>query len=403
MPRLAERLRQDAEQIATDRIRKKPHKLYYENPEKAATLKIHPFLFAADQEAARFTGQGIQFNRWNGKIIIPSRREGMSSMADSKKPIYTDPRGVGIQSLRLAEVNTIEEAMRETIHTSHRYRPDGQTKTNIDTFMGYVSALEQGIVKGEITKENLPDVLNYTLALFESIQFGRPTKDSKKLARKKTLNALSLDNLGRFNKSRSESMLISAFIIGFQEFLASEKILYKYDRYFDALAAERLHERMAIQIVMRRVDEIFKHTGNNEVLKALVFDLEDSVRTFFNVDSIKVAPYRIPALTFAFGVFGIETNIVGLDRTADPEEYIQNMLTPIGHNANQFIREIIKNGSIKSIFDIRTLNATKQKKAIEERLQKYLEPVWDVYDQAADWRNAKVRIESPELTKDSSV
>lgn len=383
MSRTAKEIQGRGREIIGGRDRRGTKDLYHENPEIAKIALQSPYVFEEERPKnhSSETERGIRFNQFTGALYIPSLRPGKSSLAD--RVVRKRTEGKGEESIRWAPYNSIEALMRATIYASHNYRPGGQYRVNAERFMGHVDELIERFDRGEISRENIDEVLLETIDVFDHVGFGNPQRENKKDATRQAIKALDQDSLGRFpNKLISQTRLASAWVKGLHEFLRGSHVVGKYEQYFDALASERLTERLAVAEVIGVAEKAIDTDGAK--LRKVVAELKDVTTEAFRVDLIKAAPYRVPALIFNVGLFGFDADNIGLDRN-DPQTFIDRMMAATNHNSTTLLKEPREWGTVETVFDLGTLDPRERVQAVHDRIHKYLPALQIAFEEGGDW------------------
>ncbi len=399
MTRTSEHLRRRAPDILKAQELRGPARFFWENPEVAERVKNYPFLFILDEDSRKLPGQGIQVNPWTGTIILPSWREGRSGLARDTEPFHVNPKGKGDVSVRLAEYGSVEQAMRGTIHASEHSRPGGEGKLNAERFMEFAKDLERQFLNGEITRENLYRALNETKALLGETGFGtRAQKPTKRRAGSKVQSAAGPDSLGRINPERSSVMLASAYRDGLHEFLTASMVVDKYDKLFNALATQRMYERMATEFALDDVRDLTSYTGDcHSVFRAKIQDLKETLTEFFRVDTIRTAPYRVPALLMTVGVFGFDQNPIAYAGTRRLPDIISLMVKKAEYDGGEFVSRLQDAGSIEDMLDDQLLEPRQARDLIQDRVEKESATLRYIYELASDWTYSSIKINPPRI------
>ncbi len=358
-----------------------------ENPELAQMVEMQPFLFLDEEIAGERQTGGVRFHRFAGILYLPSWIHKKAKNDEREVPFSTRPKGEGDMYLRWGSRQNIEGAIRSTIHVVDQYIPTGPVQQKAETLLEYLDELGDRFEEGHITRENLPFFIDQALNMLESTGYLNPIKLNKTKVAPQLLEALSPDSRGRFpNKLIAQTRLASVWVKVRHEQISANKVTMKYERYFPKLYEERLRERLAVHEVRDAAREVQKQVGQRAFATS-VLRLRRSIRNQFGADRIRVAPYRIPSLLFAAGLFGATSRVLRYDSGREPMEWFTAQLQEIQSEGTDWPdSRILTDQPIDEVLADPSLSEDEKSEIILERVDRYLPALIQSYEQGRNWR-----------------
>ncbi len=235
--------------------------------------------------------------------------------------------------------------------------------------------------------ENLPLVIEQTLHMLEVTGYLNPIKLNKTKVAPQLLEALGPDSRGRFpNKLISQTRLASVWVKVRHEQISANKVTEKYEGYFPRFYEERLKERLAVREVGNAAWEVGNQVGKPAFADA-VFRLKKSVRDRFGADRIRVAPYRVPSLLFAAGLFGPTPQVLRYESGREPIDWFIAQLQEIQSQGVDWPdSRIFADRPVDEILADPFMSGEEKSAMIIERIDRYLPPLLESYKQGKNWR-----------------
>lgn len=299
-----------------------PRQLQFEGLERAAEEAVSAFSLLSTSEKAAFAEMqpnlfdktfATKYSRFNGEVII-YRHQPLSNKR--KKELERERQGQQKVKIRVGRrptelipqgYPTIEHAIGSRVHILEKYQPTKEGKNQNTQIQKFEDVLEQidtlisMFESGQITRVNLAEQGEQVYRLLETHGFLRTRVPNRQEAIEQLLNAVDLDSIGRLNPLISRMRLASATTKWMIELYIGDMTISKNQTLLLALIQERSLERFYIESVVQKATDYLTGEPSREGRT----ELFDVVLELFRHNTIKTAPYRIPAFRLLFGAFGI--------------------------------------------------------------------------------------------------
>jgi hypothetical protein len=304
-----------------------PQQLTSEGFERAAEDVVSSFsqlspserqIFAEKQPKLLPRKSEVKYSRFTGIVLIP-RYAPIS--ATRRKQIEQEKHGQQDLDLKVSgkrpsepiwiDYQTVEHAIGSRVHILERYQPTDETQeqnTEIQKFesiIDFTHRLMDLFETGEITEDNLTNYYDQAYSLIEDHGLLRTWVPNRKKAIEQVLKAIDVDSIGRLNPTISRMRLASASIKWMIELYVGDMTIDKNQRLLLALIQEREIERFYVEQVVEATQRFLSLDTNDTSVSGEKQNLYEVALELFRHNTVKTAPYRIPAFRFLFGSFGV--------------------------------------------------------------------------------------------------
>lgn len=207
--------------------------------------------------------------------------------------------------------SSVEHAIGGSVHILDNYQ-SGLKKSDevgliqrVESLYEFTQQMLSRFSQGEITTEALGPIFEEALELLVDSGFLKTRIDNRKVAVDQILKGLDLDSLNRLNPTISRMRLASASIKLFMELFISDKAVAKHQNLLLGLLQERELERFYIEQVIQETEVFLGLDIHDTSYEGKKTELYSIVLEMFRHNTVKIAPYRIPAFGFLFGSFGV--------------------------------------------------------------------------------------------------
>ncbi len=296
-----------------------PEQLHFEGIERAAEKVVQPkSLIPKNEITDRFARSqprlfpnytGIRYIRFTGELLI-QQWDRTKPQVKGQKSLHTGDREEPSQR-KWPKRKSIETAIGGAIHIIENYRQidSGEGKdiilAKVEKVREFTEDMYRRFSSGEIEEDNIQSFYETAYDLFSKSGLLRARVPNKKTAVEQVLKALERDKIFRFNPTVSRMRLASATSKWFVELFIGDLVVEKYQNQLSALIQERGLERFYLEQVLQQVNSFMNLDPNDPFVQEEKENLLDTVLECFRHNTIKVAPYRIPALRFLFSAFGL--------------------------------------------------------------------------------------------------
>lgn len=265
----------------------------------------YPTLFESKHE-----GRFVKFDPLSGAVWTSSWVNSKVKPQEIDKAKYrvvsgrwTNAEKVVLQ--RWQGFDNIETAARAADHIYEKYVPQqGTVARKNDQLIDFANELLVEFNARPLDDDRLQDLYTLVESNLPALGLTSAMKLIKVQIAQQLRAATQEDSLGRVNSLVSRTRVASAWLKAIQESFFNMKVENKYSRSKFVLESERNLERFYIERVLIYAERIYDLNLADPTSVAKVRELQAFSETFLSPASIRVAPYRIPALLFTDSLFG---------------------------------------------------------------------------------------------------